>query len=221
MNSADNEIIIKSKKNTVEFENFQKKTPRVVIISIIIGFLGLLPFFLGLIDEISFLGMILMFLIGFAFMWAIAYPLHYFSEKWQFENIHWAITSKGITITITNSKGGASEFVATDHISSVAAANDNSSLAVAIDNAEQPLVLKYLANAREMESVLKDLIYKTDKQKDVRIEETVNDSKETDTDSKETVTDNIDEIIKYKKLLDLGIITQEEFDAKKKQLLNL
>ena len=30
-----------------------------------------------------------------------------------------------------------------------------------------------------------------------------------------------DEIKKYKELLDLGIITQEEFDQKKKQLLNL
>ena len=30
-----------------------------------------------------------------------------------------------------------------------------------------------------------------------------------------------DEIKKYKELLDMGIITQEEFDAKKKQLLGL
>jgi hypothetical protein len=30
-----------------------------------------------------------------------------------------------------------------------------------------------------------------------------------------------DEIIKFKQLLDMGIITQEEFDAKKKQLLGL
>ena len=30
-----------------------------------------------------------------------------------------------------------------------------------------------------------------------------------------------DEILKYKKLLDEGILTQEEFDAKKKQLLGL
>lgn len=30
-----------------------------------------------------------------------------------------------------------------------------------------------------------------------------------------------DEIVKYKKLLDDGILTQEEFDAKKKQLLGL
>ena len=32
---------------------------------------------------------------------------------------------------------------------------------------------------------------------------------------------NADELKKYKELLDQGIITQEEFDAKKKQLLNL
>lgn len=30
-----------------------------------------------------------------------------------------------------------------------------------------------------------------------------------------------DEILKYKKLLDDGILTQDEFDAKKKQLLGL
>jgi predicted Zn-dependent peptidase len=32
---------------------------------------------------------------------------------------------------------------------------------------------------------------------------------------------NADELKKYKELLDAGIITQEEFDAKKKQLLGL
>ena len=32
---------------------------------------------------------------------------------------------------------------------------------------------------------------------------------------------NAEELIKYKQLLDMGIITQEEFDAKKKQLLGL
>jgi len=30
-----------------------------------------------------------------------------------------------------------------------------------------------------------------------------------------------DELIKFKELLDMGILTQEEFDAKKKQLLGL
>ncbi len=30
-----------------------------------------------------------------------------------------------------------------------------------------------------------------------------------------------DELIKYKQLLDMGALTQEEFDAKKKELLGL
>ena len=46
------------------------------------------------------------------------------------------------------------------------------------------------------------------------------------TDSASNATSNSsdgipDEIVKYKKLLDQGIITQEEFDAKKRQLLQL
>lgn len=34
-------------------------------------------------------------------------------------------------------------------------------------------------------------------------------------------TSSVDEIKRYKELLDTGILTQEEFDAKKKQLLGL
>ena len=40
-------------------------------------------------------------------------------------------------------------------------------------------------------------------------------------ESEKTATSIPDEIIKYKQLLDMGIITQEEFDTKKKQLLQL
>lgn len=40
-------------------------------------------------------------------------------------------------------------------------------------------------------------------------------------DSKNTMASSADEILKFKALLDGGVITQEEFDAKKKQLLNL
>ena len=35
------------------------------------------------------------------------------------------------------------------------------------------------------------------------------------------ITGQADEITKYKKLLDNGLITEDEFDQKKKQLLNL
>ena len=36
-----------------------------------------------------------------------------------------------------------------------------------------------------------------------------------------STSSNVDELKKYKELLDMGVITQEEFDAKKKQLLGL
>ena len=39
--------------------------------------------------------------------------------------------------------------------------------------------------------------------------------------SQEKPISNADEISKYKKLFDDGVITQEEFEAKKKQLLGL
>ena len=45
-------------------------------------------------------------------------------------------------------------------------------------------------------------------------------SKETNTVSQEQPK-TTDELKKYKELLDGGVITQEEFDAKKKQLLGL
>ena len=40
-------------------------------------------------------------------------------------------------------------------------------------------------------------------------------------ENQNTTLSNADELKKYKELLDSGIITQEEFDAKKKQLLGL
>ena len=45
--------------------------------------------------------------------------------------------------------------------------------------------------------------------------------KDSDIEKKEKKTTEADDIVKYKDLLDKGIITQEEFDAKKKQLLGL
>jgi len=48
-----------------------------------------------------------------------------------------------------------------------------------------------------------------------------NDFKEKDEVNDNNTISSADEILKFKKLLDEGIITQEEFDAKKKQLLGL
>lgn len=69
-----------------------------------------------------------------------------------------------------------------------------------------------LVNREEILNILSDMIINTQPQKDDLV-----------TDNSVTVNrvDNIEEIKKYKELLELGIITQEEFEKKKKQLLDL
>jgi len=66
-----------------------------------------------------------------------------------------------------------------------------------------------------------------DKESAKRINEAVNETlrqlrqKESNPEPQKPTNNPIDEIKGYKELLDSGIITQEEFDAKKKQLLDL
>ena len=67
----------------------------------------------------------------------------------------------------------------------------------------------YLANADEIHSVLSDLII-------ARQGKAIN-----NIIKQEIPQSNADELKKFKDLLDSGIITQEEFDEKKKQLLGL
>ena len=71
----------------------------------------------------------------------------------------------------------------------------------------------FIENRNEVHTALSDIIAKA------QIENT---NQKIDTSSAAPVaSSNADEIKKYKELLDMGIITQEEFDAKKKQLLGL
>ena len=71
----------------------------------------------------------------------------------------------------------------------------------------------FIENRNEVHAALSDIIAKA------QIENT---NQKIDISSAAPVaSSNADEIKKYKELLDAGIITQEEFDAKKKQLLGL
>ena len=71
----------------------------------------------------------------------------------------------------------------------------------------------FIQNRDEVHAALSDIIAKA------QIENT---NQKIDTSSAAPIaSSNADEIKKYKELLDAGIITQEEFDAKKKQLLGL
>ena len=71
----------------------------------------------------------------------------------------------------------------------------------------------FIQNRNEVHTALSDIIAKV---------QTENANQKTDTPSAAPIaSSNADELKKYKELLDSGIITQEEFDAKKKQLLGL
>lgn len=72
------------------------------------------------------------------------------------------------------------------------------------------IVFYLCQNSQEVFSVISNLLL--ERQKNTVKQPIVNDT---------VIGSNADELKKYKDLLDSGIITQEEFDAKKKQLLGL
>lgn len=69
-----------------------------------------------------------------------------------------------------------------------------------------------ISNNKEIHKVISDLLIERQNNQD---------SLHTTTIKQEVPQSNADEIKKYKELFDSGVITQEEFDAKKKQLLGL
>ena len=71
---------------------------------------------------------------------------------------------------------------------------------------------KLIDNNKEVHKAISDLLIKRQEMKHTNIEPIVVQSPSTST---------TEELKKYKELLDSGVITQEEFDAKKKQLMGL
>lgn len=69
---------------------------------------------------------------------------------------------------------------------------------------------KFMKNKNDIHSIISDLLIKRQ-----------NEEKTTETSKHISSSSNADEIKKFKELLDIGAITQEEFDAKKKQLLGM
>jgi len=61
--------------------------------------------------------------------------------------------------------------------------------------------------------------YNKQQEKSTTLDSSLNININTSVNSNSTTTSGADEIVKYKTLLDAGIITQEEFEAKKKQIL--
>lgn len=128
-----------------------------------------------------------------------------------------ALTSKKETTTISK------DFV--DHLGVVIHLNDGTMFEITYFNstlkADNSLVRESIDKVNELATILEAGIANAKKQPDAPQIETSEPAVEQSTPKSSPATDPLDEIKKLKGLLDMGAITQEEFDAKKKQLLNL
>ena len=131
-----------------------------------------------------------------------------------------ALTSKKETTTISK------DFV--DHLGVIIHLSDGTMFEITYFNstlkADNSLVTESIDKVNELATILEAGIANAKKQPDDPQIETTEAEVEQSTPSNPQLspaTDPLDEIKKLKGLLDMGAITQEEFNAKKKQLLNL
>lgn len=121
---------------------------------------------------------------------------------------------KGIEIVVTNKRVyGKGKFGMTidlplDSISAVATTSFTHGVSVSTSSGR--MTFYYLINKEEIASKIRNLLI-----------ERQDNAKATATVTQQIPLSNADELKKYKELLDSGVISQEEFDAKKKQLLGL
>ncbi len=79
---------------------------------------------------------------------------------------------------------------------------------VSVASASGRIKFLYISNAEEIHKVISDILINRQRNSGRYTPAAQN-------------TDTVDRLKKYKELLDSGVITQEEFDAKKKELLNM
>ena len=97
-------------------------------------------------------------------------------------------------------------------LDSISAVGTSIFYGITVSTASGVIKFRFIKNNIEIHSVIsKLLVERQGKEKTVT----------TTTIKQEIPQSNADELKKYKDLLDSGVITQEEFDAKKKQLLGL
>lgn len=114
-----------------------------------------------------------------------------------------------LTITTRRAYGKAAFGKRVDlPIDSISAVGTSWLYGIDIGTSSGRIHFKCLGNHEEIHKVISNLLMER-QQKDSQVTKNI------------VSSSNADELKKYKELLDSGIITQEEFDAKKKQLLNL
>ena len=92
---------------------------------------------------------------------------------------------------------------------------------ITINNINNPVVyINFIRAATKKNSVIYKTIYNS-AQECLSVLQLITNSQEVQEDNVSTIVSGADEILKFKNLLDSGIITQEEFESKKKQLLGL
>lgn len=98
-------------------------------------------------------------------------------------------------------------------LDSVSAVGTSALKGVAVGTSSGKIKFKLIKNQKEIHEVISKLLAERQRREKTPVETTVN----------QTIveTSNADELKKFKELLDMGAITQEEFDAKKKELLGL
>ena len=123
-----------------------------------------------------------------------------------------AFSIQKVELTVTNKRVyGATKYgkrvdLPLDSVSSV---GTSSFKGIAVGTSSGRIVFKGIGNRDEIyEAINKLIVERQEQAKAAPVKQ-------------EATTSNADELKKYKDLLDAGIITQEEFDAKKKQLLGL
>lgn len=93
---------------------------------------------------------------------------------------------------------------------------------ITVNDIKNPVVyINFLSTATKKDSFTYKNAYKLAHECISVLQLICNDQKPSEEDISVSLISGADEILKYKNLLDNGIITQEEFDAKKKQLLGL
>lgn len=123
--------------------------------------------------------------------------------------IGWWLKSYSMTVTDKRIYGRTSWGKQVDlPIDAVSAIATNSFKGIAVATSSGKISFNFVKNGEEIYSAINQLII--DRQ-----------AKKSTKDSANLNTSDADEIKKYKELLDNGVITQEEFDAKKKELLGL
>ena len=94
-------------------------------------------------------------------------------------------------------------------LDSISAVGTSSMYGIDVGTSSGKIKFKFIKNNNEIHKIISDLLIKRQKQNAKTII------------SQEIHQSSADELKKFKELLDSGVITQEEFEAKKKQLLGL